>query len=81
MALNGKPKKVFRFNPACAGFSSFAPRHSLQATSALGLSSVPFSTPSVNRKTKVFRFPLSVFRFLLTLPHKPKNRKWYRLLM
>ena len=21
---------------------------------------------------KVFRFPLSVFRFLLTLPHKPK---------
>ena len=39
----------------------------MQAHPALGLSSVPFSTPSVNRKTKVFRFPLSVFRFLLSL--------------
>ena len=49
MALNGKPKKVFRFNPACAGFSSFAPRHSLQATSALGLSSVNLASQAFHR--------------------------------
>ena len=54
--------KVFRFNPASQAFPpSHLGRVQTSLPSALGLSSVPFSTTSENRKTK--SFPLSVFRF------------------
>ena len=43
-----------------------AARQSVQAHSALTPQRrFRFPTPSRNRKTKVFRFPLSVFRFFL----------------
>ena len=45
----------------CVGLSSFAPRHSVQARSALGLASVPFSHSK--RKPKNKSFPFSAFRF------------------
>ena len=50
------------------GLFTAPPRHSLQAVSALGLiAAVRFPTTSENQKTKVFRFSLSAFRFLLYL--------------
>jgi len=50
-----------------------AARQSLQADSALApLRQFRFPTPSENRKTKVFRFPLSVFRFYVYLCARKK---------